>query len=182
MLEVSSHLTKNCVRPFLFLFFLLPFSCLAQEVNPHHERHPLRLAVLIGHAAVPNVEDGGVLWVPAWGLDLDVHVSKRWSLGWHSDVEIENYLIATASGQRVELQTPVVSTIDIFYRLSNNLVVGLGLGTTYERGMWQPLWRIGLEGEVPLNDRWEFTPTMFVDQRNGGHAVWTVALGVAHYM
>lgn len=140
------------------------------------------MSVLIGHSAVTDVESGGVLWVPAWGLDADFHISDRWSVGCHSDIEIENYRINGAGGQQVELRTPIVSTLDLFYRLSDNLVVGLGPGITFEQSEWTSLWRMGMEGEVPLNDRWEFTPTVFVDHRVHGHTVWTVALGVAHYM
>ena len=151
-------------------------------VDPHHHRHPLRMAVLIGHGMLPEVTGDGILFVPSWGFDLDLHISDNWSLGWHNDLELENYLIIDSHGEQLELETPIVSSIDLFYRLNNNLIVGAGPGITMEDGEWKYLVRVGLEGEVPLNDRWEWTPTLFFDRRLDGHTVWTFAVGVAHYL
>lgn len=171
-------------------YLLLTLSCsaslLAQEKHvpqqdPHHHRHPIRIAVLMGHGMVPEI-DGGVLFVPAWGWDLDYHLSDRWSLGLHSDVELENYIILNGQGEEVLLRTPLVSTIDAFYRLNHNLIVGAGPGFTAENGEWKPIVRVGVEGEVPMNDRWEWTPTLYMDQRMEGRRVLTFALGVAHYL
>ena len=150
--------------------------------DPHHHRHPLRVALLLGHGMVPEVEGPGVFFVPTWGWDIDYHLSDNWSLGWHSDIELENYLIIDADGEEVELVTPIVSTVDVFYRLNHNLIIGAGPGFTRELGEFKPLFRVGIEGEVPLNDRWEWTPTLYLDQRFDGHRVVTVALGVAHYL
>lgn len=173
----------------LTIVFLL-FSRLAwsqvdlshESADPHHHRHFLRTAVLLGHGMVQDVEGPGIHFIPTWGIDFDVHISKHWSLGWHNDVELETYLIETASGEKVELQTPFVSTIDVFYRLNDNILLGAGPGLTREQGHLKSLFRIGIEGEVPMNDRWEWTPTVYLDKRFDGHAVWTVALGVAHYL
>jgi hypothetical protein len=51
-----------------------------------------------------------------------------------------------------------------------------------ENGEMKSLLRVGIEGEVPMNDRWEWTPTLYLDQRIDGHQVWTFAVGVAHYL
>ena len=80
------------------------------------------------------------------------------------------------------LKTPLVSTIDVFYRINHNLILGAGPGLTVENGIWKPIVRIGIEGEVPMNDRWEWTPTVYMDQRMDGRQVWTLALGVEHYL
>ena len=171
---------------YTLLLFSFSASLMAQEhhvpaPDPHHHRHPLRVAVLMGHGVVPEV-DGGVLFVPTWGWDVDYHLSDRWSLGWHSDIELENYLILNDIGEEVLLKTPLVSTADVFYRINHNLILGIGPGLTVENGIWKPIVRIGIEGEVPMNDRWEWTPTVYMDQRMDGRQVWTLALGVAHYL
>ncbi|MDA0740570.1 MAG: hypothetical protein O2862_01505 [Bacteroidetes bacterium] len=59
---------------YTLLIFSFSASLMAQEhhvpaPDPHHQRHPLRIAVLMGHGVVPEV-DGGVLFVPAWGCRL----------------------------------------------------------------------------------------------------------------
>jgi hypothetical protein len=150
--------------------------------DPHHHRHPVRVAVLLGHGMVPEVGSEGIFFVPTWGVDVDYHLSDNWSLGWHSDIELENYVIENADGEILELQTPLVTTFDVFYRLNHNVLFGVGPGMTKENGEWKSLVRVGIEGEVPMNDRWEWTPTVYVDQRFDGHRVFTVALGVAHYL
>jgi len=170
------------------LIFLTTINAQAQEhsskifADPHHQRHPLRAAVLIGHAMVPDVNGTGLYFVPTWGVDLDYHLSDAWSIGWHSDIELENYIIITDDGKELEIETPMISTLDIFYRLNHNLIVGFGPGMTVENGVIKTLVRVGLEAEVPLNDRWEWTPTLYLDQRIDGHSVWTFAVGVAHYL
>jgi hypothetical protein len=152
------------------------------EPDPHHHRHPLRLALLIGYGMVPEVGGEGVFFVPTWGMDVDYHLNDHWSIGWHSDIELENYLIENDLGETIELQTPMVSTLDIFYRLSHNVLLGVGPGLTIENGEMKTLMRVGIEGEVPMNDRWDWTPTLYLDQRIDGHQVWTFAVGVAHYL
>jgi len=180
------------VKSFLFsLFALLALAASAQHgsenptpepADPHHHQHPFRAAVLLGHGIVPEVGGDGVLFVPTWGLDLDYHLSDRWSLGLHSDVEIENYLIELPGGEEVELEMPFISTLDVFYRLNHNILLGGGGGFTLENGEAKSLIRLAVEGEVPMNDRWEWTPTLFLDQRLDGRQVWTFAVGVAHYL
>lgn len=150
--------------------------------DPHHHRHPLRVAFLLGHGMVPDAEGQGVYFIPTWGLDVDLHLSDSWSLGWHSDLELENYVVIDGSGESVELETPLVTTLDLFYRLSHNVLIGVGPGITREQGELKSLIRLGLEAEVPLNDRWEWTPTFYLDRRLDGHTVWTLAIGVAHYL
>jgi len=152
------------------------------QADPHHHRHPVRVALLLGHGMVPEVPGHGVFFVPSWGLDVDYHLTDNWSLGWHSDVEIENYIVTLPSGEEVELEMPLITTLDVFYRLNHNLLVGVGGGLTLENTEWKPLMRVAVEGEVPMNDRWEWTPTLFVDQRLDGRQVWTFAVGVAHYL
>jgi hypothetical protein len=97
-------------------------------------------------------------------------------------VELENYVIVEEDGNFYELITPLVTTIDVFYRLNNNLLLGVGPGITREHEAWNVLIRAGIEGEVPMNDRWEWTPTLYFDQRLDGHTVWTFAVGIAHYL
>lgn len=140
------------------------------------------MAVLIGHAMVPEVESSGIFFVPSLGLDLDYHLSEKWSMGLHSDMELENYRIKAQDGESLEIVTPFVASLDVFYRLNDNLLVGLGPGLTWENATLRTLVRIGIEGEVPLNDRWEWTPTIYLDQRIDGHQVWTIAVGIAHYL
>ena len=111
-----------------------------------------------------------------------INQADQYKLGWHSDIELENYLIENDLGETIELQTPMVSTLDIFYRLSHNVLLGVGPGLTVENGEMKTLMRVGIEGEVPMNDRWEWTPTLYLDQRIDGHQVWTFAVGVAHYL
>lgn len=131
---------------------------------------------------VPDVHHSGVHFVPSWGLDVDYHLSKRWSIGWHSDVEIENYIIVEENGEFYELEFPAVTTVDLFYRLNDNVLLGAGPGYTMEHGRLKSLFRLGIEGEVPMNDRWEWTPTLYFDQRFDGHGVLTFAVGIAHYL
>ena len=152
------------------------------QADPHHHRHPVRIALLLGHGMVPEVPGDGVFFVPSWGLDVDYHLTDNWSLGWHSDVEIENYMVTLPDGEEVELEMPLITTLDVFYRLNHNLLVGIGGGLTLENTEWKPLMRVAVEGEVPMNDRWEWTPTLFLDQRLDGRQVWTFAVGVAHYL
>ena len=37
------------------------------QADPHHHRHPVRVALLLGHGMVPEVPGDGVFFVPSWG-------------------------------------------------------------------------------------------------------------------
>lgn len=142
----------------------------------------MRLALLIGHGMVPEIGGNKVLFVPTYSLDFDYHVSNNWSIGLRNDIEFEHYIVYTNNHESMALKTPVVSTADVFYRLTHNLMVGIGAGLEVEAGHIKPLVRMGIEAEVPMNDRWEWTPNFYYYQRADGRHVINLAVGVAHYL
>lgn len=173
------------------LFALLALAAQAQHgsknpksepADPHHHRHPFRVSLLLGHGVVPEIGGSEILFVPTYSLDVDYHLSDRWSLGIRNDIEFEHYIVYTNNHESMAFKTPLVTTADVFYRLTHNLMVGTGPGLELEAGHLKPVLRMGIEAEVPMNDRWEWTPNIYYYQRADNKHVFNIAVGVAHYL
>ena len=182
-LRVKFKLLKLPHCYFVGLLLLASIQLQGQSQEPeHHQEHAFRISMLIGHGMVPETEEAGLYFVPTWIMDLDFHLSPNWSIGLHSDLELENYKVRRSETEVIEIRTPWVSSLDLFYRFHPNMAFGIGPGITRENQAYRWLFRAGWEGEIPINSNWEAVATIFFDHRIDGHKVWTLGIGVAYYL
>lgn len=175
---------------FFFFCFCIPLVSLAQHAEnhthdtyAHHEKMPhFRAAVLIGHTLIPAEHAGEAFFIPSWGLDLEYWFNKKWSVGLHSDLEIETFVILEGGREEEEEElervSPLVITLDALYKPWKGLVFQFGPGLEIEKEESFPLLRAGLEYEFELNHHWDIAPTVFYDTRFNEYHTWTIALGI----
>src|SRR5262245_35096272 len=77
---------------------------IAQEKSSEDEAESGRnkITIAISHTHVPGgANDAGEkvwLTLPSWGLDYDFRVSKRWGLGIHTDIVIQDFEYSESDG------------------------------------------------------------------------------------
>lgn len=171
----------------LLLFFLsIPLFSFAQhsevqsaeEVN--EKKPPFRIAALIGHTRIPDEHAGENFFIPFWGLDVEYWPHNQWGIGFHSDLELETFVILRDNTEEEELEriSPLVITLDALYKPWKGLVVQLGPGIEFEQSKNFALLRLGIEYEFELNHHWDIAPTVFYDTRFNEYHTWSIGLGV----
>ncbi|MBK9013494.1 MAG: hypothetical protein IPM82_05100 [Saprospiraceae bacterium] len=97
--------------------FMGGFWLFGQESTmTEHEETPFkkfRIAVVMGHTAVPHGEKPAHLFVPSWGIDAEYWASPNWGLGIHTDMELQSFVAKLAEGEILEREYPVVATFEL---------------------------------------------------------------------
>jgi hypothetical protein len=184
-MESGVYNTKLKPLIILFLFiFILPLASFGQvqehAPSEHHKNHII--ALIIGHThiprGVPSASDSGPLIVPSWGINYDFLVSKKWSIGLHTDMEIANYVIEEKNGNQLERTRPFILSIVTAYRPWKGLIVGLGFGNEFEKHHNFLVYRFGLEYAFEINESWEIGPALTYDIKESTYDAWTLGFGV----
>jgi hypothetical protein len=153
----------------------------AQEHEPGQEKNKsesgFRIVGIIGHTLV-HTEDLDNVFVPSWGLDIEYWFNEKWGIGLHNDVEIETFVVRNSENEEVERVNPLVFTIDALYQFGNGFVFTLGPGVEFEKEESFYLFRIGIEYEKDITEKFYLLPNFFLDQRFDGYNTWNIGLGI----
>lgn len=153
-----------------------------EMTHPHqkteHSFPHYRVALLIGHTAVPAGTDDNHMFIPSWGLDLEYWFSPQWGIGLHNDMELQSFVIEHENYEVLEREYPLVITLDAIYKPVGELVFQFGPGYELERNENFFLIRAGVEYEFELPHHFDLAPAFFYDSRIQANNTWTIALGV----
>jgi hypothetical protein len=173
---------------FLFLLCLVMYTplvsaqheALASSEHQHTEgfKPHFRAAVLLGHTLITPENAQTRLFVPSWGFDFEYWPTHVLGIGLHSDVELQDFIVANEEEEEVERKEPFIITLDALYRPWKGLVLMGGPGLEIEREETFFLFRVGLEYEVGISENWDLFPTFFYDQRLDGYSTLSIGLGV----
>ncbi len=167
---------------FLLMLLLTGHWLFGQEkTTAEHEEAPFknfRIAVVMGHTAVPSGEKPAHLFVPSWGVDAEYWVSPVWGFGIHTDMELQSFVVKLAEAEHLEREYPVVATFELLVKPLKNIVLQAGPGYEFEKNENLKLLRVGLEYEFELHGGWDISPTVFYDARLDSFDTWTIGLGI----
>jgi len=167
------------------LLFLFAGSTWAQgqtehpvpKTAPHRPGH-FRIAPLLGHTLVALESGKAHRLIASYGLDLEYWPSGKWGIGLHNDIEMENFVIIRQGQSDLERSRPIVTTLDVLYKIWRDLVLLAGPGVEIDPQETLALLRVGLEYEFELNDHWDFSPALMYDTRRGAFDTWSFGIGV----
>src|SRR3954465_8373965 len=88
------------------LFIFMIFSTLAanaqesEKEKEKEDKYRHRITVMMANSHIPNMESiegqNKFSIVPTWGLDYDFWFNKKWAIGLHNDLVLQQYKIIKA--------------------------------------------------------------------------------------
>jgi hypothetical protein len=160
---------------FIILCLLATHKIYAQEEEKHH-----LISVVIGHAHISKGldENGSRKWLmaAAWGLDYTYSFNKKWAIGLHNDIVLDDFSVE--GKETITRSFPVSSCLIGAFRPIEKLSVLAGAGGEFAKEGSYVLCRIGVEYGFELPKNWELSPSLTYDIKINGYDTWLFGLGV----
>lgn len=145
-----------------------------------HEFRSWRVGVMMYHTYIGTQTSEGreTLIVPSVGLDVEYWFNEKWGIGSHNDLELISFEVEEGESLVVERETPVLLTLDAFWKPWKGLVLLAGLGVEFEKEENLFVMRGGLEYEIEIGSHWDVAPTIFYDKRRDAYDTFSVGIGI----
>jgi len=151
---------------------------------PYHS-----IALILGHANVrEGVAEGNKRWLglPSWSLDYNYNFHPRWSIGLHTDLILEEFVVERhlqggEEREAIERSFPVAPAVIATYKLDKRRHWGLlfGPGVEFASGESFFLTRVGIEYAAELPREWEILASLVYDAKWNAYDSFILGIGVA---
>lgn len=154
------------------------------KIEAHHDFKHFRIAALLGHAYIPEAksESDEFVAIPTFGLDIQYWFNHKWGVSLKNDLEIATYLVEPKDGGTNEIvrDYPVIMALPVLFSPweRTHFTFILGPGIEIAPGKNFSVLRMGVGSEFKIGERWDFTPELIYDLKNGHINSLTLAIGV----
>jgi hypothetical protein len=177
---------------YIMSFLVNTFTVRAQadslEKKERFLRH--RLTGVIGHALQPTaLEDGQKKWLAlaSWGLDYDYKLCRKWAIGLHSDVILQNFNVEEAKSvggdksKVLQRKNPLAICAVGIYKPTRHLslVGGLGEEFSFNKGENLFIVRAGFEYGYEIMEKYEVGFSLNYDAKIDAYSTIVLGLGVS---
>lgn len=142
-----------------------------------------KLTLSISHTHVPGgINDfGDKVWLalPSWGLDYDRSISKRWGLGIHTDLVIQDFSYEEEEGIIRKRTKPLATALVASYKATPHFTLIAGGGGEFAPEGTLSLIRIGTDYGWELPKKWELTISVMADFKINAYNAWVLGIGVS---
>ncbi|WP_443939007.1 hypothetical protein [Pedobacter sp. MW01-1-1] len=183
----STYLIKSIIA-FAFIF-ALQSNVFAQEKEEKESEEKPRNSVgfSLNHAHVfegrNEFGEKESLSLPSFSLDYNYNLSKRWSLGLHTDIIVEKFKVEHESenGTKEELERsyPVAPALMGIYHASEHWSFLLGMGAEFAKEENFTLTRAGVEYGAEIRKGWEVYGALAYDFKWNAYDTWTLGIGIS---
>lgn len=165
---------------------LMPKAVFAQSEKTEETFKRHNVMVAIGHMLVGQGvnEDGSrsALSVPVWMIDYDFSLSRKWTLGVHTDLITENYKVEgyffEPETKVIEREHPKAIALAGGFKPGKRSVFTFGAGGEFSKGANYFLTVVGWEYAIELPGEWELSPSVTYDLKWSAYDSFSLALGV----
>jgi hypothetical protein len=154
----------------------IPVSVTHETPGEEHmlKHHRFSLLMYHNYLNIETAEGPHLLIIPALGLDYEYWINDHWGLGLHNDVVITHRIEHNMLSGRTY---PFLTTLDGLWKPYKGLVFLLGPGMEFEEEQQVFFIRGGIEYEIELGHHWDFSPTIFYDNRKSAFNTCSIGLG-----
>lgn len=170
-----------------FYFSCACFLCLAWRVDAQHkekhEHHPpyQKITMVMANSIVTNNIDEGnndILIIPTIGLNYDYWFHKKWGIGLHNDILLQQYKIERHHDQReLVRENPVAICAILSFEPFPRWILMGGYGLELEKNQNINLFRFGIEYGIPLKDSWELGFNFEYDHKIKAYSSFMIGIG-----
>ncbi|SRR6056297_540577 len=181
---------KNLMRYLIIVLVLLFFTfgkvSAQDETTPNSKPKKHAIALVISHTQINEGldENGEKQWLslPSWGINYNYYLNKKWALGIHSDIIVEDFVVESLgrSGETIERSYPIASALVVSYKPGEHFSFMLGTGGEFTKDQSFFMLRLGIEYSYHMNQNWELIANLLNDLKLNGYNSWGVGLGVAY--
>lgn len=173
----------------LFVTAILCF-CSNDAVAQHGKQDEFyrhRVSIMMANVHIPNMDgvDGQNKFsvVPAWGFDYDAWISRRWAVGLHNDLILQQYKIVKEEDHTVvERSYPVSMCVTGIYKPFKHISFISGIGEEFEKHESFGMWKIGLEYGFELPRAWELSVNFQYDNKFKAYDSWLFGIGISKHI
>lgn len=159
----------------LFLFFSIPIRSLNAQTT-EGEAGKVRIAIANMHSYVPDIQSRETLVIPAWGLEAEYFIFKKWALASHFELEMLTYFVEGKEREVVERDYPMIISLLVLRELPKSIVFGLGYGREYDKNRDFDLINFNASRQIPLGNHWDFSPGITYNHRFNAFNSWSINL------
>jgi hypothetical protein len=171
----------------IFLMVLVPYS-LAQHAEASHNDqeaehvgHRHRVTLVMANSFLKNHADettNSILIVPTFGLNYDFFFHKKWGVGLHSDIVLQQFKVEVHDGHETIIrENPVaVCAVGLFKPLPSLTLIA-GYGIEIEKHENIQLLRFGVEYGFHLPGNWELGFALEYDRKINTYNSWVFGAG-----
>lgn len=163
-----------------------------EQHESHHKHHALSASInhTIIFSGIKNGETQTSVNVPSFGLNYTYFFNKKWGLGLHNDIILEDFIVkgessddpATRSTDEeigvIKRGRPISMAIMGVYKVIPNLGIMAGAGMEFSEHEDYAVIRFGLEAPVHLPKNWEIFGTLTYDIMIDAYTSLTYGIGV----
>jgi hypothetical protein len=164
----------------------------AHDEEPH-KKHIISASInhSIIFSAVKDGEGRSSINVPSFGLNYTYAFSKKWGIGLHNDIILEDFIVKNESGndsekrsaieeiETIERGRPISMALMGIYKPIENLGIMAGGGMEFSEHEDYAVIRFGLEAPVHLPKHWEVFGALTYDIMINAYNSLTYGIGVA---
>lgn len=168
----------------LIVVLVLGVSISAAGQEEKFLRH--RVSFGIGHTIVgQGVDDNGNnswLSLPMWVIDYDYSLSRKWSIGLHTDFLTESFkvegFIFKEQTAEIERDHPISALAALSFKPGSNALYSIGMGAEYSHSGSYYMTRLGFEYGIEIPGDWELAPSVTYDLKWNAYDSFSIALAV----
>lgn len=140
----------------ILIFFLLPLTGISQEEKEEEEQfYHHSIGIFLSHSYISQGRvNGDKQWLnaPSWALNYNYNFNENWSLGWHNDIIIEEFIVEDVreDNKLLERSFPFSTMLVGTYKPKENWGFALGGGVEFEENESFGLIRLGIEYGIPI--------------------------------
>ena len=157
-----------------------------------HKKHAISGSInhTIIFSAVKNGESKTYINVPSFGLNYTYAFNKKWGLGLHNDIILEDFLVQGESSEDhstrsssnetvvIERGRPISMAIMGIYKPIRSLGIMAGAGIEFSSHEDYAVIRFGLEAPVHLPNHWEVFGVVTYDIMIDAYTSLTYGIGI----
>lgn len=163
-----------------------------RDTEPH-KKHVISGSInhTVIFSAIKDGESQSSINLPSFGINYTYAFSKKWGLGLHNDIILEDFLVkgessddpATRSTEEgiviIDRGRPISMAIMAIYKPIPNLGIMAGAGMEFSKHEDFAVIRFGLEAPVHLPKHWEVYGSLTYDIMIDAYTSLTYGIGVA---
>lgn len=174
----------------ILLILLFSFTNIqAQEENKKPEEfHPYHsLGLIISHTHIGEGKketDSKTTWLmaPSVGLNYNYKFSKKWAIGLHTDIVIDEYEVKESLKSEnvgtIKRSYPIASAVMASYKPGKHFSFMLGAGGEFAKEEDLFLFRAGAEYGYEINEEWEFNANITNDFKIDAYNSFAYGIGI----